>query len=320
MVPQLKSLRSIIMSKLTAVAYFAGIPPNNNNPEKPAILNNFILGVGLSGDEAIAHNGMNVIPCDVALIQGFVHEHGKTAPHLVLRRTAVEQQKKNGKRSLIVDSNLFLYADRNNTKTYLRYSFDGVFPTTGFYFDKDIDPTRWQKISKNLGIELKPWRTQGNHILVCCQRNGGWSMQGMSVNDWLNQTLRTIRSFSNRPIVVRVHPGDKKWKSWFRPDPKIKGVTVSFKHIKEDLVNAWATVLHNSSPAVASAIEGIPVFLTDPHPENSQAAEVSNTNLKRIEDPKIFDRQQWIEKLSMCHWNFDELKSGEAWQFFRRYV
>jgi len=99
-----------------------------------------------------------------------------------------------------------------------------------------------------------------------------------------------------------------------------KNVSLSTKHIREDLQNAWATVLHNSSPAVASAIEGVPVFLTDTNPEFSQAAEVANTNLKRLEDPKMFDRQAWIEKLSMCHWNFDELKSGEAWKFFRRFI
>jgi hypothetical protein len=52
---------------------------------------------------------------------------------------------------LIVDSNLFLYADKSNQKHYLRYSFDGVFPTTGFYFDQDIDPARWKQISKDLG-------------------------------------------------------------------------------------------------------------------------------------------------------------------------
>ena len=306
------------MSNLSAVAYFGGIPPKNNNPEKPLILNNFLEGVRASGDNAIAHTGMNAIPCDVALIQGFVHEHGKTAPHLVLRQNAVNLQKQNGKRSLIVDSNLFLFADPGNTKTYLRYSYDGVFPTTGFYFDNDIDPTRWQKISSSLGLALKPYRTTGNHILVCCQRHGGWSMKGLSVNDWMNSTIATIRQFTNRPIVVRVHPGDRKWKNWFKLQHA--NVTISNKHIKEDLQNAWATVVYNSSPSVASLIEGIPTFVTDPQPEFSQVNEVCNTNLKRIEDPKLFDRQAWIERLSMCHWNFNELKSGEAWQFFKKYI
>lgn len=147
------------MSKLTAVAYYKGIPPNNNNPEKPAILDNFCQGVLAAGDIAIKHQGMHVVACDVALIQGFVHEHGKQSPHLQLRRDAINLQKNNKKRSLIVDSNLFLYADQGNTKSYLRYSFDGVFPTDGFYFDKDVNPNRWKKISHDLGIHLKPWRT-----------------------------------------------------------------------------------------------------------------------------------------------------------------
>ena len=306
------------MSKLSAVAYYGGIPPNNNNPEKPLILDNFLEGVQASGDVAVAHRQMNVIDCDVAFIQGFVHEHGKTSPHLQLRRRAVELQQQRNKRSLIVDSNLFLYADPGNTKHYLRYSFDGVFPTTGFYFDKEIDATRWQKISNNLNISLKPYKKTGTHILICCQRNGGWSMKGIPVQQWLKETIAKVRAFSDRPIVVRPHPGDKKWRSYLNiSDPR---VTLSTKHITQDLSDAWATVLHNRSPAVASAIEGVPVFLTDPDPQFSQAAEVSNTNLKRLEDPKMFDRQPWIEKLSMCHWNFDELQSGEAWQFFKKFI
>lgn len=307
------------MSKLTAVAYYGGIPARNNNLEKPLILDNFLQGVTASGDTGIAHRTMNTIPCDVALIQGYVHEHGKTAPHLVLRRNAIDLQKRNGKKSLIVDSNLFLYADPGNTKRYLRYSFDGVFPTTGFYFDKDVDPNRWKKISHNLNLPLKEYRTNGNHILICCQRNGGWSMKGLSVMDWLNQTIATIKSFTDRPIVVRAHPGDKKSHTYLRINQK--NVTISKRpNLRDDLVNAWATVVYNSSPSVASLIEGVPAFVTDPQPEYAQTNEVANTNLKRLEDPKMFERQQWIEKLSMCHWNFNELKSGEAWQFFRRYV
>jgi hypothetical protein len=307
------------MSKITAVAYYGGIPPNNSNPEKPLILNNFCQGVIASGDTAVAHKGMTPIACDIALIQGFVHEHGKTLPHLLLRKNAVEMQKRNGKKSLIVDSNLFLYADPGNKKTYLRYSFDGVFPTTGFYFDRDIDPVRWQKISSNLGISLKPWRSTGNHILICLQRNGGWSMGGLDVLTWMDNIINTIKKYSNRHIVVRSHPGDKKIKRFLQI--KHKNVSLSTKErLIDDLVGAWATVVYNSSPSVASLIEGVPSFLTDPNPQQSQSFGVANTDISQIENPLMPDRQQWIEKLSMCHWNFDELKNGEAWQFFRRYI
>lgn len=308
------------MDRLTAVAYYAGIPARNNNVEKPMILDNFLAGVNIVGDQGIAHRGSNLIECDVALIQGFVHEDGKTAPHLMIRKNAIDLQKKNKKRSLIVDSNLFLYADPGNSKRYLRYSFDGVFPTTGFYFDKVVDPGRWMSISENLNLKLKPWRTTGNHILICTQRNGGWSMQGLDVMSWLNQTIKWIRQYSpNRLIIVRTHPGDKKSRHYLRINHK--NVVVSNKvNIKDDLSGAWATVVYNSSPSVASIIEGVPAFLTDPVPQHSQSFEVANLRLSDIENPQMPERQQWIEKISMCHWNFEELKSGEAWKFFRQYV
>lgn len=306
------------MSKI-AVAYYGGIPSKNSNPEKPLILDYFCQGVAASGDTAIAHRHMSAIPCDVALIQGFVHEHGKTLPHLQLRRQAVDMQKKNNNRSLIVDSNLFLYADPGNSKHYLRYSFDGVFPHTGFYFDKDVDTTRWNKISNNLGISLKPYRTTGTHILICLQRNGGWSMRGLDVLDWLNQTILKIRQYSNRPIIIRAHPGDKKIKPFLKANHKNTKLSINEKLI-DDFKDAWATVVYNSSPSVASLIEGIPVFVTDPSPEHSQTFGIANTELSVIENPQMLDRQLWIEKLSMSHWNFDELRSGEAWQFFRKYI
>jgi hypothetical protein len=194
-----------------------------------------------------------------------------------------------------------------------------VFPTTGFYFDQDVDPARWEQISRDLRIGLKPWRTQGNHILICLQRNGGWSMRGLDVIEWMNAIILEIRKYSNRPIVVRAHPGDKKIGRHLKINHKSVSLSTG-ADLREDLKNAWATVVYNSSPSVASIIEGIPAFLTDTQPQHSQSVSVANTDISRIEDPVMVDRQAWIERLSMCHWKFDELKSGKAWEFFKKYI
>jgi hypothetical protein len=313
------------MSKYTAVAYFGGIPPNNTNTEKPLILTNFCQGVTAAGDTAILHKGMDAIPCDVALIQGFVHEHGKDSPHLRLRRAAIDLQRRNNKRSLIVDSNLFLYANKENPLHYLRYSFDGVFPTTGFYFDTEIDPSRWQKISKHLNLSLKDYRSHGEHILICLQRNGGWSMAGLDVQDWAINTVNILRQYTDRPIVIRAHPGDKAAREYLDPkSPKCKikfskAVRLSTNtNLVDDLRNCWAAVNYNSSPVVGAAIEGIPIFVMDSI--NSQCAEIANTDLSKIETPTMLDRQSWVERLGMFHWNFQELTSGECWQHIRKFI
>jgi len=312
-------MNQIAQSKITATAYYNAIPPHNRNLEKPMILDYFCEGVNRCNDIAVAHRQFNAVPCDVALIQGYVHEHGKTAPHLKLRRDAITLQKQHNKKSLIVDSSLFLYVNKDNPQHYLRYSFDGVFPTTGFYFDTHTDPSRWIKISKNLNITLKPYRSQGNHILICLQRNGGWSMGGIAVLNWLETTIHKIKSVTARPIVVRPHPGDKKIMGML----KIKHNNVRLStspNLLSDLQNAWATVVYNSSPSVASIIEGVPAFVTDPEPKHSQSFVVANMDLNQLENPVLHERQHWIERLAMCHWNFEELRSGEAWNFFKRYI
>jgi hypothetical protein len=145
-------------------------------------------------------------------------------------------------------------------------------------------------------------------------------MRGLHVQQWLDETILRIKKFSDRPIVVRAHPGDKKSRLYLKINHKNVTLSPITKPLTDDLKNAWATVVYNSSPSVASLIEGVPAFLTDPMPEYSQSSSVANTELSMIEHPVLHDRQQWIERLSMCHWNFDELRSGEAWQFFRRYI
>jgi hypothetical protein len=315
------------VSRINVVLYLAGIPAKNKNPEKPQILRNFAEGVRRLGDLALEHESLNYVPSDVGVIQGWTHEDGKTAPHLTLRQSVIQGQRSNNKKVLTADSNLFLYKDKSNVHHYLRYSYNGIFPNTGIYCDDAPDPNRWNKLSVKTGLTIKPIRNNGTHILLCLQRNGGWSMNGFDVQDWAINTINAIRQVSDRPIVIRSHPGDAKAQIYLDPlNPQyrlkhLKNITISKdgKDLMHDLNNAWAVVVHNSSPAVAAGIEGYPVFLTDP--TRSQAAEIANTDLKLIETPNTeFNRQRWIERLSMFHWNFEELKSGECWAHMRNYI
>lgn len=299
------------------VAYLAGVPSAHKNPHKIEVLQKFIAGVNAANDYGVAHTENSIIPADVAVIQGWVHKGSPNSPHLLLRKNAAANRQ--NKHTIIIDSNLFNYKDKNHPIQYLRYSMNGVFPTTGNYFWDNPDPQRWQQISSDLGIQLKDWRTTGNHILICTQRNGGWSMKGLNVNQWLEKTVDEIKKYSNRPIVVRGHPGDKAAKNYLKS--KIGRYTVSTnEHILDDFKNAWAVITYNSTPGVAASIEGIPAFVTDPAPQTSQAYSVANHNLSNIENPDLKDRQLWIERLSMCHWKLEELSNGSAWQHMRKYI
>ncbi len=289
-------------------------------------LQKFAQGVQQTGDESIISREMTYQAADVAVMLGWVHEYGKSAPHLKFRQEILDRQKHNGGRVVIADSNLFLYKDVTNPHYYLRYSFDGIFPNTGEYCDNDPDPQRWAAIQRDLGIRLRDWRTQGNHILMCLQRDGGWSMAGFDVVDWALITAKQLRQHTDRPIRIRSHPGDKKAGRYCNDILEkchrhgISNVSLSDpgSELTRDFKNCWAVVNHNSSPAVGATIEGIPVFVTNP--DRSQAREVCNRNLAAIETPQLFDRQSWVHRISQFHWSYDDLTSGRCWSHMRKWA
>ena len=306
---------------ISVASYLMGIPPGNKNPEKPKIIVNFIEGVWAAGDKGQIVCDYDPIDADVAVVQGFVHPGSKTGQHLTLRKNVFEKQQRDNKRSIIVDSNLFLYADKGNSNQFLRYSYDGIFPNTGEYCNDNSDPSRWHLISRQLGITLKPWQKSGSNILICCQRDGGWSMGGKSLMPWLVATVQQIRKYSDRQIVVRFHPGDKNILNHKRMIARyrLQGVIVSHSEsILEDFNNAHCVINFNSSPTIAAAIEGIPTIVLDP--ERSQAAEVSHHSLADLENLQEFDREKWIHKMAQMHWTLDELKDGTAWKHLRKWA
>jgi hypothetical protein len=310
---------------MTTIAVYHRSIPNKKNQEKVDILRFFSQGAKLLNEMVYDVDHYNVLDSDVAIIQGWIAPNQPATPHGDLRARVLKNQLTRSKFVVAVDSNLFLYSNTDNPLHYLRYSFNGVFPTTGNYCDNPVNSERWKRVSKDLNLSLKDYRKSGNHILLCMQRNGGWSMGALDNQDWAIETIKKIRQHSNRPIVIRLHPGDKETKRIIKaggPLCKLKfdyGVTISHhENLLDDLKNCWAVVNHNSSPVVGAAIEGYPIFVTDP--DKSQCQDIANTDFSKIETPNLPDRQSWAERISMFHWKFDELKSGECWSHMRAFI
>jgi hypothetical protein len=146
-------------------------------------------------------------------------------------------------------------------------------------------------------------------------------MRGNNLMQWLEETFTKIRKYSDRPIVIRWHPGDwKSFPNYAKILQKYKAtVSPQERHITEDLVNCWALVCHNSTPSAVACIEGVPAFITD-DPSYCQAGDVANLEFSRLEDPWMPDRDQWIKKLAQCHWNFKDTQSGRCWDHMRNWV
>lgn len=309
-------------------SYLSSLPARVNSQEKIDALTFFAQGAGLCGDHAETTNSNIYQHCDVAAIIGnaFGSNPSKTRQsHYLVRKMVIDTQLAHKKYWLSIDSNVFIYKNRLNPGKFLRYSFNGVFPCEGIYCNDNPDDKNWRKIKKEYQMDLRDWRSQGQHILVALQRPQGWSMRGQDFEKWLGSTLDLIRRSSDRPIRLRWHPGNYKdlprYQQLLHKYTKRFGVEISREHsqIQDDLENCWALVCHNSTPSAVATIEGIPAFITD-RPGYCQAGEVANTDFSKLENPDLPDRDLWIKKLAQCHWNFDDLKSGRCWNHMRQWI
>lgn len=307
---------------MKVVSYIKTVPAANANPQKEQLLHYFAQGAIAAGDTGVVHRTNDLIDCNVAVIQGWVYDQ-KITPHLKFRDYIINTQKEKNRYTVAADANLFLYKNKNNPHGYLRYSFNGIFPNTGIYCDDTIDPERWNKISNDTGIVLEERKKRGKTIVLCLQRNGGWSMNGLDVQDWVIDTVKQIRKYTDRTIIVRPHPGDKKAVRYlhhrYNRINNLPNVQISEfgTPLEQDLSKAWAVVNHNSSSIVGPIIMGYNAYITDP--VRSQCSEVAHHNFADIETPKEFDRERWLQRISMFHWKFSELQDGSCWRHMRNY-
>ena len=151
-------------------------------------------------------------------------------------------------------------------------------------------------------------------------------MVGWDVVDWALKNIIEIRKYSDRPIRIRPHPGDKKARKYcdrllkLCQGRRINHVTISGEgtSLMQDFVNCWVVVNHNSSPGVAAVMEGIPVILTDP--VRSQAGDIATQGINRIENPLMPDREAWVQRISQLHWSHEELRSGACWAHMKKWA
>jgi len=172
------------------------------------------------------------------------------------------------------------------------------------WFGEGIEPGR----AKKLAVQLQPWN-QGNHILIAMQRADSEQWAGLPpAEQWLANTIESIRKHTDRPIVVRPHPRQK-----LRPIPGItiqqplslRGTYDEFD-FRSNLKDAWAVVNENSGPGSQAILDGVPAFVG----AYSMAAPVANMNFSLIEKPLMPDRAEWLEQLCHTEWTVNEIRSG----------
>lgn len=292
--------------------YLSSLPRIADRNRKVDVLQAFAQGAQTAGANTILQGNYQTVPAKLAVILGWV---GTTiaGPHIQLRKNAIAEQQRFGRKIMSIDGSCFKFADPGSI--FLRYSLDGVYYNTDNYANRNSTDAKWNAIKTQLNLTLQPWRTNGQHILVCGQRDGGWAMKGVDMPAWTLETVKQIRQYTDRPIVVRPHPKNPINPGLFRNFDNVRLSTNA--SLQQDLYNAWASVFFNSSSCVASVLAGVPVFASDP---DCVAWQVANQDLSQIEKPLTPSREQWLWDLSAAHWTDEESRAGLIYNKFRPFL
>lgn len=230
-----------------------------------------------------------------------------------------------GKPFLVQESPNF----RKYAGSYQRLGWYSYKWTDGVFGNENSPSDRWNKFERETGITFKDWNSPGDKIIFMGQKEGDSSIvdiykQGFkSYTDWMLKTIRDIRTYTDREIIIRPHPRNLraglKGANWVAN--QFTGVRVSDNltvgggqggdGLAADLKKAYCVVTYNSLSGIESVEEGIPTFALH---NGSMIWPIAHRNLAEIENLKYdTDITQWKYDIAYTQWTVEEQKNGDSW-------
>ena len=125
---------------------------------------------------------------------------------------------------------------------------------------------------------------------------------GLELDEWLQETIDTIKKYTDRPIEVRERVKSRVERT----------INSTLKEALDDDVHCLVTF--NSNSATEAVMYGYPSFTLSP---THAASPVTSQDLSKIETPFYPDKDlvyAWACHLAYGQFHINELKDGSAWR------
>ena len=155
-------------------------------------------------------------------------------------------------------------------------------------------------------LKWKGWKRTGKNILLVTPSKKPCKFYGIELDKWLDETTKTIKQYTDRPIILRN-----------KPELRVQRTVdcTIYDQLDDD---TFALVTYNSIAASEAIAYGIPAFTLAPN----AASPMCLTDLSKIETPYYPDPDEvhrWCCYLSYGQFNIDELANGTAWRLLNEY-
>lgn len=173
----------------------------------------------------------------------------------------------------------------------------------GYYGHLDnLDPDRPTKLKISLAVQHKT----RPEIVIALQHIKSLQVQTVNLVQWVEYTIKSLKQYTDRPIVVRQHPRSRL------ALPVIAGVTIE---TPQKIVNTYdsynmhfnchAVVNYNSGPGLQAAIAGV-----RPVVDTTSLASPVGISIADIERPYDIDRHNWLTQICHTEYTLDEITQG----------
>jgi len=160
------------------------------------------------------------------------------------------------------------------------------------------------------GLEVKPFRKGGEHILLAGMGDKAASAEGLKAEQFERNAIAELRKYTDRPIIYRPKP------SWEQAMP-IEGTIFSNKlQDLSEVMNdkCYCVVTHHSNVGADAIIAGIPVITLE-----GVATVMARTEFSQINDLNYPEegREQWINDICYTQFRPSEMRKGIAWRHLK---
>lgn len=198
----------------------------------------------------------------------------------------------------------------------------------GYFNNKNCPSDRWLQIQREQNIEIKPWKENGDYILLLLQNPKDTSLNDLCKYDndyenWIRHIIIEISKYTAEDIMVRVHPRFPL--RYLRGLLKVpvrntilfsKNVGQTFnksssKDLYKDLDHARVAISYSSNSLVETVCEGVPTITLS---KTSHAWPVSSHKLDVLAETTMptHDRTQWLYDTAYTQWKMSEINTGEV--------
>lgn len=156
-----------------------------------------------------------------------------------------------------------------------------------------------ERFRKHGGV-IKPWKRDGDYILILGQVKGDASLRGKDIMPWYLAMAKEAERVYGLPVRYRPHPESTRRRGY----ESLSGFENIHGSLSDAINGALFTISYNSNSCLDSIMSGTPCYAGD---RGTMVWDLCMKNLDKLYYP---EREGVLHQIAWKQWTLDEIRCG----------